>query len=682
MGKKKYLTPQDKDYDIYQEVDDHYIMWKEDNDTRMFRENGWNDVTDAYWGKLPDDWPFNSRVIDPRIRTTLIEKNGRIINSKLRGRVVPREGGDVISGSIQNALLDFQWDSANDGGSMLEKWGEMDMDTRMYASKFGYVPWKYQCDKEGKVIFDGNEFYPLDIRDCGMDASATHIRDAKWFQHRKWVTLDELTLLHDSDSKEPMYPGLPELLEKIQLDDKAMYRSDRRDGEYTNRILSLKSLPDRVGEDKSFPVCEIVTEYRTDRFITFAPKYRVILRDIKNPYKHKKIPIVQNRYYKISGDPIGESEVEPVLPLWRAIQANICGYLDTMMIHMRPPLKILEGMVRLETVIFEPEGQMLMDRADAVTEFQGSPQPMQLFQTTHSALVAAYNQAMGDFSQQVSNADPFNGGEKPTAREVSFVDRQQNSRDQKNQNSLGDCIQDMMSMWISNNQQFLFVNTEKKEYLLKILGGELFSYFERAGLSEEEVSPESMTMLKDIIMQDPNLSDEDILTLHDSAKQPKFPVIDDSDLDDVKIKPKMKVNDMGDGAELYIVPEDLVGLYDYIPDVQSMSAGAIRHNQDSMKNLYDIITSPNTSSLLAQDGWMINVKEVITDLGSAIGRNDTEKYFKKIEQQPQLQPEQGASPLQNSPVGGLPTDSLASLGGVMPTQEAQPLGLSQSGGVL
>ena len=121
---------------ILQECQAHYSLWKQDNDTRRTRKNGWNDITDAYWGKLPSDWPYTSIVVDPRIRTSLIEKNARLLNSKLRGRLVPREGGDVLKARINNALLDFQWDSANDGGSMLGKWAAMDIDTRLYASKF------------------------------------------------------------------------------------------------------------------------------------------------------------------------------------------------------------------------------------------------------------------------------------------------------------------------------------------------------------------------------------------------------------------------------------------------------------------------------------------------------------------------------------------------------------------
>src|SRR5882672_5501680 len=85
----------------------HYNDWVEDNDKRRTRPNGWDAITDAYWGKLPTDWPYNSRVVDPRIRTTVIEKDARLLNNKLRGRLVPREGGDVLGAQINNALLDF-----------------------------------------------------------------------------------------------------------------------------------------------------------------------------------------------------------------------------------------------------------------------------------------------------------------------------------------------------------------------------------------------------------------------------------------------------------------------------------------------------------------------------------------------------------------------------------------------
>lgn len=642
----------------YIDVDLHYQHWNEDNDQRRLRKNGWNDVTDAYWGKLPTDWPYINKVVDPRIRTSLIEKNARLLNSKLRGRLVPREGGDVLKARLNNAILDFQWDNANDGGTMLEKWGTMDLDTRLYCSKFALVKWKHETDKDGKVLFDGNEFKPLDIRDCGLDPTSDHVRNAKWFQVREWVKVSDLDSISDT-STEPKFPGLAELKMKIQEG------SDRRDTAYENRILTLKGLTDRVGDDKAFPVVEIVTEYRPDRWITFAPKYKVILRDIPNPYEHHKIPIVQLRYYAIQGDPLGESEVEPVLPIWKAIQATVCGYLDNMANHIRPPLKIIEGAARIETIVYGPDAQWLVDRQDAVMEMPSNGEAMKNFQTTYQALVSAFNTAMGDTSLGISSVDIQS--KRKTATEIKNAERQQNNRDQKNQTSLSDAIQDMMSMWIVNNRQFLFSDPEKKEHILKIVGSELFEYFQRAGLDEMVLPQESMSMIGDVIMnQGGNMSDDDIMNMIDAGKVPKYPIFDnpeEKNPDKLTYKPKMRVNEMGDGAEVSVVPEDLEGNYDYIPSVKSMAIGAeqefIQARQQALENIKD----PAFVQMLAAEGWRPQVKEMWVSLYEDLGAKDADRYFTKIDQSQMMG--------QGQP-NGMPMGAPQNLGGSPGAPTAQP----------
>lgn len=608
----------------------HYNLWREDNDTRRTRKNGWNDVTDAYWGKLPDDWPYESRVVDPLIRTSVVEKDSRLLNAKLRGRLVPREGGDMLGARINNALLDFQWDNANEGGTMLSKWRSMSQDGRLYASSFGFVPWKYECDDKGDVLFNGNEFQKLDIRNCGMDPNCTHIRDARWFQIRSWQTVDDLELKNDLPDGKLKYPGLAELKSKLST------TGDRRDNEFSNRVLQLKGLTDRMGEDRVFPVVEIVTEYRKNRWITFAPKYKVVLRDIPNPYEHHKIPVVQLRYYELTGDPIGESEVEPVLPLWRAIQSNLCGYLDSMNIHNRPPLKIIDGQVRIETIVFGPEAQWLMDRADSVTEFQGSDQPMALFQTTHAALVQAFNNAMGDISQGISNIDQT----KPdkTATEIRQTQTQQNTRDEMNQTSLSEALQDMMSMWLSNNKQFLFADPNMKEYIIRIVGSDLYNYFQRAGLDEMELAPEATQAVGDIIsQQDGNVSDDDIQQLMEAGMTPKYPVIEnpeEKNPEKLIMKPKMRVNETNDGAELSVVPDDVNGMYDYIPDVKSMSAGAGKEQQEGVQSAVETILNPQVMQMLMQEGVQPKIKDLLIANLEAKGLTDAERFFPAAQPQP------------------------------------------------
>ena len=111
--KQAQKSPKPTEDTTLTEVLQHYKMWKDDNERRRNRENGWNDITDGYWGNLPEDWPYVSRTTDPRIRTSLVEKNGRLLNNRLRGKLIPREGGDMIGANINNSILDYQWDTAN-----------------------------------------------------------------------------------------------------------------------------------------------------------------------------------------------------------------------------------------------------------------------------------------------------------------------------------------------------------------------------------------------------------------------------------------------------------------------------------------------------------------------------------------------------------------------------------------
>jgi hypothetical protein len=640
MAKRKPKDEPNSLQPILAEVQQHYQEWTEDRDIRMTRENGWDDILDAYFGRLPDNWPYLSQVVDPRLRTTIIEKKARLTNSKLRGRLVPREGADIVTARINNALLDFQWDNAQDGGSMNHKWGLMDQDTRLFGSDFGLATWKYceyQDDNgETKVEFNGNEFKPLDVRNVGL-THGDNVRNAKWVQVSDWVTFEELENENEMPD-DPKYPGLAELKGKLTGS-----TQDRRDANYISRIKSLKGLDDRLGQDKAFPVIEVVTEYRKDRWITFSPKHNVLLRDISNPYKHGKIPIVQLKYFPLSDDPWGESEVESVLPLWRAIQATINGFLDTMNIHMKPPLKIIEGLARMETIEWGPEAQWIINQENAVTEHVGSGEPLRYFQTTYSSLVAAFNTAMGDSSQGIGGVDPFNPNK--TATEINKQAAQQNVRDQDNQNALSDALKDMMSMWLSNNQQFLFANPDMSEYILKIIGEKDFAFFKRAGMSDMVLDNESSQTIADAILaQNGDVNDLQMQELMNAAYTPAYPVVEnpgEKDVEKLRIKPKMKIDDTGTEAEISMVPEDLNGTFNYVPDVKSMGAGADQEMQEARKQATDLLfNNQNVLALLQQEGKQPNASEILTEIFESSGTRDASRFFTDIKS---ASPDQGAT---------------------------------------
>ena len=618
---------------------EHYNDWNDDNDIRRTRKNGWDAVTDAYWGQLPpeEDWPYETRVVDPRIRTSIIDKTARLLNGKLRGRLIPRDGeSDVLSAAFNNVVLDYQWDTASNGGTMLTKLTICDQDTRLYASKYALVLWKTIKDEDGNIIFDSNEFDPIDIRDFGSDFASRHIKDAKWAQVREWTFVEDLEQMNEMASGDAKFKNMEELKRLVGLEGKGKgkktFRSDKRKNEYLSRIKQLKGLEDRLGEDTAFPIVEIVTEYRADKWFRFSPRHNLLLQEFDNPYDHKRIPVSQLRYYPLQDDPLGESEVEPVMGLWKAIQAVLCGYLDEMNIKMRPPLKIIEGAARIETIVYGAEAQWLVNRPDAITESETNQGAIRWFQTTYSALVSAFNTAMGDLSLGVSNIEPFQTDK--TATEVRATERQQNVRDQKNQADLSEFIQDVMMMWLSNNRQFLFTNENKKQYVLRIVGGEMFDYFKRSGLDGSEVSEESMQTVSDIIReQGGNVSDQDITEMIEAAKVPKFPVIDnpeEKNPDKIDMKPKMDVSEAGDSAQVTLIPEDIQGTFDYIPDVRSMAAGAKADLQFARQAAIARFTNPNVVQLLTSEGWRGKIKELMSAELEEAGLSDADRFFEKL----------------------------------------------------
>lgn len=661
------------------EVTSHYKMWTDDNQKRMNRKNGWRDVTDAYWGKLPDDWPYISRTVIPVLRTSLIEKNGRLLNSKLRGRLIPREGGDMVSATLNNVLLDYQWDNANDNGSMLTKFEVSDMDTRLYGSKYAYIYWKYEVDEDKKVIFDGNEMQPLDIRDCGIDPTSSGIKDAKWFQVRTWEKMEDLEKV--SIKGLPMFDNIPLLKRAIK---NAPNKKSASRPEYTPRVKQLEGLTDRMGQDLAFPVIKVVTEYRSDRWITFAPDYKLILRDIPNPYNHKRIPIAQLKYYSIQDEPNGESEAEAVLPLWIAIQATVCAYMDEMILKIRPPLKIIENAARVATIQYGPEAQWLVDRQDAIEEMRSSGDTLQYFQTTYQVLTSAFNLAMGDLSQGVSNFDPFQrGGQRKTAAEVNATVNQQNSRDQKNQNDLIEFIKDIMMMWVSNNKQFLFSDPNQNEHVMRIVGAERFSKLKEMGLDEYSMVDGTEQTISDVVSQmGGNVSDTQLQQMYDAGSMPKYPIIlnpKEKDISKIEMKPKMVVD--GEIADVSLTPSDLDGTYDYIPDVRSMAIGAgdqlIKARQDAIDR---ITTNPVVLQLLQQEGYQPKIKDLLIDSFEGTGLNDANRYFEKISD-PQGATSEVPGALQGTAVSGLPAVSQANITGGIPEQMGGSIGGQDNRGI-
>src|SRR3990167_10112995 len=248
----------------YWEVKRHYDMSRGDLETRYI---DWNKKDELFRSHINEEgWPYSAMVFDPRTFTAIFEKSARLLANKPKGRLMPREGGDVLGAKINNSILDFQWDDAErvDGEPMLAKWARMDMNARKYGASFGLCKWHFE-KRDDKVLFDGPAFTPWNNRDVLHNPSYSSIQ--KWIQLRACVTLDELLNVNDSSKKNPVYRNLDII--RRSLEDETRGGGDMRSMAWASRNLSIKGLQDFRGRDEVFKTFELVTEYRNDKWITF-----------------------------------------------------------------------------------------------------------------------------------------------------------------------------------------------------------------------------------------------------------------------------------------------------------------------------------------------------------------------------------------------------------------------------
>lgn len=626
-------------------------MAKEDLEKRT---SDW-DVKDELFRSHIDEsnHPYNSVVFDPRVFTAIFEKTARLFANKPRGRMVPREGGDTLGARINNELLSFQWDENErvDGQPMLAKWAMMDQNARKYGASFALCKWRYERnlsvkeDKDGKkqgksrVFYDGPDFKPLVNRDVLANPSYSTVKG--WFAYREYVTLDELKTVNDSSRTKPIYKNLDILRDSLQKEGEG--GGDTRDDNYTSKNKSIKGLEDYLGKDEYNKTVEVVTEYTNERWVTYAPKHGVILRDIPNPYDHGQIPVVMLRYYQVDDDLYGLSEIEPVQTLQKATNALVNQYLDAINMSLYTPLKIRANSVQMHTLEFGPGAKWIMNNPDDVVPHETSTSGITEFASTYRFMVGAMQEALGETSAAISNLSP--GQADKTATEVKDLAQQRNARDNYNQLFLSEALKKQMMLWFNMNKQFLFTGQAEQQKIIRIVGKDAIRYFQQRGLDQYEITDDAVGTLTGEGQSDEVMAEMEGLLAEGRIRPtdfqtPQYPVQVGDEL-----LPKMTMEPGDEMAHLILEPDDLGGNYDYIPDVESMSVPDDTQIIAAAKQMIDLNTNPQTVQQLAQEGYTFKLKEAMEDFFERLGTKDADKYFTKMEAQNEaVRPGQGPTP--------------------------------------
>lgn len=680
-----------KEEQVFGQVKNHTDLGFNETERRTTGKNrigsiSFNEADELFRSWLDENkWPYDALLFDPRVFTFIFEKTSRLIANKPKGHLSPREGSDALSARINNALLDYQWDNANVGGSMLSKWSLMDINTRKYGAAFALCKWRYEKDGNDRVVFDGPDMQVLNNRDIAHDLTATAIENCNWFQVRQYVTIQDLQNVNDASRSGPQYKNLSKLKEAVRYEgkDAGLGGGDSRGTNWISRNRAISGLEtDPVGKDDVFKTIEIVTEYRRDRWITVAPKHGVVLRDIPNPYENNEIPIVLLRYYTIDDDLYGLSEIEPIKGIQKAINALLCQYVDEINQKLYSPIAIGPG-VRQHTLEWGKGARWIMN--NPLQDFrlvESNSNAAQFFQNTYSVLVAAMMNALGESSLGVSNTQPYQTDK--TATEVKALQLQRNARDQYNQIFLAESIKRQYMLWHSMNQKLLFSDPKTSHMIIRVAGNDALKYFMQRGLGETEMDTSGVNALIDGGVD--NAQD-----IEEMLKIPKYPVNIGTE-NEPDVVPKLQMEDgTRDNAKLYIEPADLNGLYDFSIDVESMQVTANEEKKQARQQAVQTLsTNPNVTQMLMAEGVKPKFKELFTVWLEDLGFSDADRFFETAEQNPEALAgaagalgggapgaAPGGAPAGGpaSPVSGIPGGSNPNVGGE--SQQASPFAIDR-----
>ncbi len=675
------ITPKGtlKEQKLFTEVLRHYALASEDLDTRI---KDWDKKDELFYSHIDESgWPYQSEIFVPQTFTALFEKMARLNGGKPRGRLTPREGTDLVKAKINNELLSFQWDDASrvDNEPMVTKYALMDLNTRRYGASFGLVKWRYECDSDGNVIFDGPTLKVLNNRDCLPNPSYSTIKN--WFQYRDYLTIQELQYVNDISNVKPKYKNLNALRKSVQ--EKADMGGDKRDPNYTSKSRSLQGLNDFLGRDESndFKVIEVITELRNDRVISFAPNHGIIIRDEPNPYKHRRIPVICLKYIPVDDDIYGLSEIQPIEKIQRAINAFTSQFMDAGNMDLYRILKVNPTMVQMHTLEWGPGKKWEMNSPDAVVPLEHSTNAMSQFINIYSVLTSMLKEAMGESSAAFSTLKPFDS--EKTASEINSRETVKNIRDNFNQIFQAEAIKLQTILWQQMNKQFLFSDPSKQQFILRVVGREAMASFQKIGLdamipdisdAENELRENNILMAADqevgniqpslepkSVYGVPGKSSQRIMQIEDAVNlTPKYPVNVGGE-----ILPKMEMDETGEMATLYVEPDDLSGEYDFVIDVEPMAISNTQTEITALKSAIDLFSNPAIMQQLQMEGKQIDMAEISVAFLEKLGLKGADRFIKVMEGQTNGQVDANGNPI---PAGAGQDQG----GGIAPGVQAAP----------
>lgn len=336
-----------------------------------------------------------TRVSDAALSTLAYERQARVAAQLSTGKVYAMNKKDETKSRIMNIVLNrYILPNANSQFDMLIKermWG-------LYASVYGSMPMFYDYRVDENYI--GPDCWLVDPR-CFAPVNGVHnVQEAGCYIS----TVMHLTTLKGiADRKVTSYDKakVKELIKHIEEGSKpgSDDNSDKRNTTVSQRY-DLSDAKDRV---------EVVTKYTHKKWVSFCPDFAdkdkgtdFIIRDMDNPHRSGRIPVVMRHCFPILNSIFGLGDFERGMKVQKAKDSIINLFLEGAKMRVYPPLKMIDNLLTPSTIRYQAGSKWKVKQQNAVEFMNFGNAPLGEFQATYSALQGMLQNMFGTSSTEIS----------------------------------------------------------------------------------------------------------------------------------------------------------------------------------------------------------------------------------------------------------------------------------------
>lgn len=406
----------------------------------------WDEKESMLIGRLEDSLSKKSKnkVFDHRLSTIVFERAARVMSQNPKGKAYAVSKDDTGKNALMNLMLNFYRKNDNEQFSHLIKLRLLDLYSLVYGTMFAQVSWRVN-QANGYV---GPSLYIIPIRDAFPQPGVKSTNEMDWFTVRTMVSAK---VLQDADpkfwKKENIEKLLKETLDEKKGGDKAKTDNQRS---YVERTLYPSQRADEV-----YPQIELFTEYRKDKWITWAPQrinsetsHPYILRIVEDANPDGMLPIISKHCFPLIDSPIGIGEFERGKSLQYALNSLINLYLDGVKYSIFPPLAINPDNVVPSSIKWGAGEKWFMNNPNVdVQPVSMSPRGIETFNSTYGFMLGAlYNQAG---TSEVSSSQKTESSLGKTPQAIRLQSVKEGARDEWDRFMMEEAITDIYKRFIA-----------------------------------------------------------------------------------------------------------------------------------------------------------------------------------------------------------------------------------------